>query len=121
MPPPTISLARRFALIHEMWKPRIVAELNRQHVKLVKVMGEFVWHHHEAEDELFLVWKGRLAIDLRDGRLELGEDELAVIPAGVEHRPVAAEGAQIVLLEPASTINTGNVVGERTVSRPEWL
>jgi mannose-6-phosphate isomerase-like protein (cupin superfamily) len=110
-----INLAQKFALIEDHWNPRIAGELNDSHVKLVKLKGEFVWHHHEVEDELFLVIKGRLTIRLRDGDLELEPGEMVIIPHGVEHQPVANEEVEVLLLEPASTLNTGNVQGDRTV------
>ncbi len=111
-----VNLAEKFRLFDEYWSPRVAGELNDAHVKLVKVKGEFVWHHHDNEDELFLVVKGRLTIRLRDKDVELGEGEFVIIPKGVEHLPVAAEEAHIVLLEPKSTLNTGNVRNERTVA-----
>ncbi|HEX9245720.1 MAG TPA: cupin domain-containing protein [bacterium] len=111
-----INLSRKFSLFRDYWSPKIVGELNDAYVKLVKVKGEFVWHHHEAEDELFLVVKGRLLIRLRDRDLHLSAGELAIIPRGVEHRPVAEEEAHILLLEPKSTLNTGNITNERTVA-----
>ena len=95
-----INLAGKFSLFHEHWSPKIVAELNGSYVKLAKLKGEFVWHRHEAEDELFLVVKGRLIIRLRDGDLVLREGELAVIPRGVEHLPVADEEVHVLLVEP---------------------
>src|SRR6059058_6404049 len=101
----SVNLAQKFALFDDYWSPKIAGELNDAYVKLVKVKGEFVWHHHEREDELFLVLKGRLRIELRDGPLDLQEGELAVIPRGVEHRPVAAEEAHVLLLEPKTTVN----------------
>src|SRR5207302_4149807 len=101
--------------------PKIVGELNDAYVKLVKVKGEFVWHHHEAEDELFLVVKGRLRIRLRDRDLHLNTGELAIISRGVEHQPVAEDEAHILLLEPKSTLNTGNVTNERTVAKLERI
>jgi mannose-6-phosphate isomerase-like protein (cupin superfamily) len=113
-----VNLAEKLALFSEPWSPRIVAELNGQHVKLVKLKGEFVWHHHESEDELFLVLRGALAIHLRDRVVHLGEGELFVVPKGVEHKPVADDEAHVLLLEPASTLNTGNVRSERTVDAP---
>jgi mannose-6-phosphate isomerase-like protein (cupin superfamily) len=119
--PQPIRLADKFAQIREPWQPRIVAELNGQHVKLAKLRGEFVWHHHVDEDELFLVIAGRLRIELRDGALELGPGEMAVIPRGVEHRPVAEEEAHVLLFEPAGTLNTGAAGGPRTVAAPEWI
>lgn len=116
-----IRLAEKFARIREPWQPRIVAELNGQHIKLAKLRGEFIWHSHPREDELFLVVAGRLRIELRDGALELGPGEMAVIPRGVEHRPVAPEEAQVLLFEPAGTLNTGDAGGARTVPAPEWI
>ena len=115
-----VNLHSKLDRIHETWKPQIIAELNDAYVKLVKVKGEFVWHHHEREDELFLVLKGRLRIELRDGPLDLREGELAVIPRGVEHRPVAAEEAHVLLLEPKTTVNTGQVRSDRTIEA-EWI
>jgi mannose-6-phosphate isomerase-like protein (cupin superfamily) len=110
-----VNLAEKFKKFDELWRPKIVGELNDFHVKLVKVKGEFVWHHHEVEDELFLVVKGRLLIRLRDREIWLGEGEFAIIPHGVEHMPYAEEETHILLLEPATTLNTGNVQSERTV------
>lgn len=115
-----VNLEEKFALFDERWKPKIVGALNDFHVKLVKVKGEFVWHAHEAEDEMFLVVKGRLGIQLRDGKIDLNEGEFAIVPRGVEHRPVATEETHVLLLEPKSTVNTGNAPGERTVE-PEWI
>lgn len=118
--PEVISLRDKFAQFDEQWRPYNVAALNGQVVKLAKLKGEFVWHHHEAEDELFLVVKGRLKIELRDGDLWLEAGEFAVIPRGVEHRPVAAEECHVLLLEPAGTLNTGNVRSDHTVE-DAWL
>ncbi len=118
MPQP-FALEEKFALIHEYWQPRIVGELNGQQVKLAKLLGEFVWHHHEAEDELFLVHRGRLRMEFRDRVVELGPGEVIIIPRGVEHRPIADELVEVVLFEPAATRNTGQHVNERTVeARP---
>ena len=111
-----INLGEKFELFDDYWSPKIAAELNGQQVKLVKLKGEFVWHRHEAEDELFLVVKGRLLIRFRDREVWLGEGELIVIPAGVEHLPVAPEEAHVLLFEPASTLNTGDAGGARTVA-----
>jgi mannose-6-phosphate isomerase-like protein (cupin superfamily) len=113
-----IDLREKFAAIDEHWSPRIVAELNGQHVKLVKFRGEFVWHHHDREDELFLVHRGRFRMEFRDHTVDLGPGEMIVVPRGVEHRPVADEEVEVVLFEPAGTLNTGNVIGERTVHEP---
>ena len=104
-----INLKEKLAAVHEHWRPRIVAELNGQEVKVVKVKGEFVWHQHHNEDEMFLVLGGVLRIDFRDGSVELGPGELVVVPRGVEHRPVAEEEVELLLFEPADLLNTGNV------------
>jgi mannose-6-phosphate isomerase-like protein (cupin superfamily) len=114
-----VNLAEKFSRIHEFWKPYIAAELNGQLVKLDKLKGEFLWHHHEQEDEMFLVVKGRFRIEFRQKIVWLEEGEFIVVPRGVEHRPVADEEAWILLFEPASTLNTGNVVNERTLSELE--
>lgn len=121
MSPDKINLAEKFARFSEHWSPKIVAELNGQHVKLVKLRGEFVWHHHEHEDELFFVVRGSFRMEFRDRSVELREGELIVIPRGVEHRPVANEEACVLLFEPASTVNTGSAGGERTVTQLERL
>lgn len=114
-----VSLAEKFASFQEFWSPRIVGELNDAYVKLVKVKGEFVWHHHEQEDELFLVVKGRLLIQFRDRDVWLDEGEFIIVPRGVEHKPVAEDEAHILLFEPRTTLNTGNVRNERTTSELE--
>ncbi len=111
-----MNLAQRFALVDEHWSPKIAGELNGQHVKLVKILGEFVWHHHDEEDELFLAVKGRFRMEYRDREVWVEEGEFIVVPRGVEHRPVAEEEAHVLLFEPASTLNTGNVRNERTVA-----
>lgn len=116
-----ISLADKFMRISDFWNPKIAAELNDNYVKLVKVKGEFVWHKHDTEDELFLVVKGRLLIKLRDRDLWLNEGELAVIPKGVVHCPVAEDEVHMLLLEPKTTVNTGDVTNERTVAANEWV
>ncbi len=116
-----VNLERAFARFSDHWSPKIVGDVNDFHVKLVKLKGEFVWHHHEREDELFLVWRGRLRIRFRDGDVVVNEGEFVVVPRGVEHCPVADEEVHVLLLEPGSTRNTGNVVGERTVAAPERL
>ncbi len=110
-----VNLADAFDRFEERWSPRIVGELNGQHVKLAKLEGPFVWHRHENEDELFLVVKGRLVIELRDGAVTLDAGEFVVIPRGVEHRPVAEEEVHLLLFEPAGTLNTGDIENERTV------
>jgi mannose-6-phosphate isomerase-like protein (cupin superfamily) len=116
-----IDLREKFAAIDEHWSPRIVAELNGQQVKLVKFRGEFVWHHHDHEDELFLVHRGSFRMEFRDHTVDLGPDEMIVVPRGVEHRPVADDEVEVVLFEPAGTLNTGNVIDERTVREPARL
>jgi mannose-6-phosphate isomerase-like protein (cupin superfamily) len=109
-----ISLAEKLSQFSDHWNPRIIGELNGQHVKLVKFQGEFVWHHHEHEDELFLVVRGQFHMDFRDRAVTLREGEMIVVPRGVEHRPVADEEVAVLLFEPASTLNTGNVQDTRT-------
>lgn len=116
-----ISLAEKLALLSAHWDPKIIAELNGQHVKLVKILGEFVWHHHEHEDELFLVLRGSFRMEYRDRRVELREGDMVVVPRGVEHRPVAEHECSILLFEPAGTLNTGNAGGDLTKSRPGWI
>jgi mannose-6-phosphate isomerase-like protein (cupin superfamily) len=111
-----VNLIEKFGLFHDHYHPKVVGELNDHQVKVVKLLGEFVWHHHEKEDELFLVVRGRMRMGLRSGDIELSEGELFIVPRGVEHKPSAQEECWIVLIEPGSTLNTGNVVGERTVT-----
>ena len=115
-----VKIAEKFNLFQEYWSPRIVGELNDSCVKLAKLKGEFVWHQHGNEDELFLVIKGKLCIKLRDGEVWLKEGEFVIIPRGVEHCPAAEEEVQVLLLEPKSTINTGDVQNERTVGA-QWI
>jgi mannose-6-phosphate isomerase-like protein (cupin superfamily) len=110
-----VNLGEKLALFHDHWSPKIAGEVNDSYVKLVKLQGEFVWHHHEKEDELFLVLHGHLVIKLRDGDIHLDPGEFAIIPHGVEHMPVADEEVHLMLLEPKSTLNTGNISNERTV------
>jgi mannose-6-phosphate isomerase-like protein (cupin superfamily) len=114
--PQKVNLAEKLSLFSEYWSPKIVGELNGQHVKLVKLQGEFVWHHHDEEDELFLVVDGRFRMEFRDREVWLEEGEFIVVPRGVEHRPVAEEEVSVLLFEPASTLNTGNVRDEMTVA-----
>ncbi len=116
-----VNLAQKFSRIQEYWSPKIVGEVNGFQVKLVRLKGEFVWHQHEHEDELFLVVRGRLLIRLRDAEIALEEGEFFIVPRGVEHLPVAEEEAHVLLFEPASTLNTGNVQDARTVSDPERI
>ncbi|HVB24633.1 MAG TPA: cupin domain-containing protein [Ktedonobacteraceae bacterium] len=117
----TVNLAEKFGLFQDYWSPKIAGELNDLYLKLVKLKGEFVWHHHEHEDELFLVVKGRLLIKLRDRDIWLGAGEFVVIPKGIEHMPVAAEEVHVLLLEPKTTLNTGNIENERTVADEQWI
>ena len=110
-----VNLNQKFNLFQDYWSPKIAGELNDSYVKLAKLKGEFVWHHHETEDELFLVVKGKLLIKLRDRDIWLQEGEFVIIPKGVEHLPIAEEEAHVILLEPKTTLNTGNLQNERTV------
>lgn len=111
-----VNLAEKFAQFDTYWDPKIVGELNGQHVKLVKLLGEFLWHHHDNEDEMFLVVKGKLLLKFKDEDVELNEGEFYIIPRGVEHMPVAEEEVHVLLFEPISTLNTGNEISEKTVS-----
>jgi mannose-6-phosphate isomerase-like protein (cupin superfamily) len=116
-----INLASKLSLFSEHWSPKVVAELNGQQVKLVKFKGEFLWHQHENEDELFLVVRGRLRMEFRDRQVWLEPGELIVVPQGIEHRPCADEEAQVLLFEPATTLNTGNIINERTLRELQHL
>jgi mannose-6-phosphate isomerase-like protein (cupin superfamily) len=116
-----VNIAEKLSLFDEQWSPKIVGELNGQHVKLVKLSGEFVWHHHDDEDEMFLVVDGRFRMEFRDREVWIEEGEFIVVPRGVEHRPVAEEEASVMLFEPASTLNTGNVTGSMTVAKLERI
>lgn len=115
-----INIAKKFDLFTEHWSPKIAGELNDSYVKLAKVQGEFIWHHHDNEDELFFVVKGMLTIKLRERDLTIREGEFVIIPRGVEHMPVAEEEVWIMMLEPKTTSNTGNITNERTVEA-EWV
>jgi len=117
----TVNVAAKLGSFQDLWSPKIVGELNDSYVKLAKLRGEFLWHHHDEEDELFFVVKGQLLIRLRDQDLWVNEGELVIIPRGVEHLPVAEEEVHILLIEPKSTLNTGNVLNERTVRELERL
>ncbi len=117
----TVNLTERFSKIQDYWNPRVAGELNDFAVKLVKLKGEFVWHHHDVEDELFLVIKGTLRIRLRDREELVHAGEFLIVPHGVEHQPVAEEEVHLVLLEPKSTLNTGNITNERTVRHLEHI
>lgn len=116
-----VNLQQKLASFADHWSPKVVGELNGQQVKLVKFQGPFHWHHHDDEDELFLVVKGRFRMELRDGDIWLEEGEFLVVPRGVEHRPVAEEEVHVLLFEPATTLNTGNVENERTVRELERI
>ena len=116
-----VNLAEKLIGFSDFWSPKIIGELNDSFVKLVKLKGEFVWHHHETEDELFLVVKGKLLIRLRDRDIELEEGEFVIIPRGVDHLPVADDEVHVLLLEPKTTLNTGNVASERTVAELERI
>src|SRR5881398_719584 len=116
-----VNLSEKFARFTEQWKPKVVGDLNGQQVKLVKFQGPFVWHHHDHEDELFLVVKGRFRMEYPDRHVWLEEGEFLIVPRGVEHRPVAEEEVGVLLFEPAGTRNTGNVEDERTVPEPERI
>src|SRR5437879_67808 len=116
-----VNLSEKFARFTEQWQPKIVGELNGQQVKLVKFQGPFVWHHHDSEDELFLVVTGCFGMEFRDRHVWLEESEFLIVPRGVEHRPVGEEEAHVLLFEPASTLNTGNVQNERTVADLERI
>src|SRR5262245_64228930 len=116
-----VDLAETFARFKDPWSPKIVGELNGQLVKLVRLQGEFVWHHHDHEDEMFLVVAGEFRMELRDRNVSLRAGQFLIVPRGVEHRPVAEREAQVLLFEPATTLNTGNVRNERTLDRLERL
>ncbi len=118
---PVVNLAEKFARVDDHWHPRIVGALNGQHVKVAKLLGAFDWHKHDEEDELFLVVRGTLRMELRSGDVTIGEGEFFIVPRGVEHRPVADSEVHVVLFEPAGTRNTGNVTTERTRERLDWL
>lgn len=109
-----VNIREKLNLIHDHWNPRIIGELNGQHVKAVKIKGEFMFHHHENEDELFLVIKGKLKMEFRDKTVEINEGEFLIVPKMVEHKPIAGEEVEMLLFEPASTLNTGNLENERT-------
>ena len=116
-----VDLDEKFALFNDCWSPKIVGELNGQYVKLAKLKGEFLWHNHAEEDELFLVVKGELIIRLRDQEVSLKEGQFFIIPRGVEHLPVAKEECHVLLFEPKSVLNTGDKLNEKTVASLEWV
>ena len=113
--PSKVNISEKLALFDEHWSPKLLGRVNETDIKVVKLQGEFVWHHHEVEDELFLVLKGRLLMQFRDREEWIEAGEFIVVPRGVEHRPVAPEEVHLMLIEPRGTVNTGNVVNERTV------
>ena len=116
-----INLAQKLSRFADHWSPKIIAELNGQHVKLVKFQGPFVWHRHEHEDELFYVVRGEFRMEFRDRTVALQAGDLLVVPRGTEHRPVADREVEVMLFEPASTVNTGSAGGDKTVARPDWI
>jgi mannose-6-phosphate isomerase-like protein (cupin superfamily) len=116
-----VNLQDKLAKISEHWSPKIVAQMNDYHFKVVNVQGEFVWHDHPETDEVFIVLKGQLEIQFRDGSVVLNEGEMFVVPKGVEHKPVAEEECHIMLVEPAGTVNTGDVVDEKTAPNDVWI
>ncbi|MCM3025862.1 cupin domain-containing protein [Bacillus safensis] len=115
------NVQEKFLQINDYWNPRISGELNDSYIKMVKIKGEFIWHHHDDEDEMFFVCKGKLVIRFRDSEITLNEGEFIVIPKGIEHQPIAEEEVHLLLIEPKTTLNTGNVINERTVSIPERI
>lgn len=117
----SINLDEKFAKFSELWSPKVVGRLNDMHIKIAKVQGAFVWHAHADTDEMFMVHKGILTIRYRDHAVTLGPGEIHVVPKGVEHLPVAPEECQIIMIEPAGTLNTGDAGGERTVAEPSWI
>lgn len=116
-----VNLSEKFSLFTDYYNPRIIGALNNQHVKLAKLKGDFVWHKHDVEDELFLVIKGKLKIEFRDRTEEINEGEFIIVPHGVEHKPVAVDEVHVLLFEPATTLNTGNVQNEMTKKDLEKL
>ena len=116
-----VNLTEKFSQITDQWDPKIIAQLNNYHLKIAKIQGEFVWHSHPETDEVFLVVNGFLVIHLRDRKLNLNPGELCVIPRGVEHKPAADDECQILMVEPAGTLNTGDAGGERTVEETAWI
>ena len=117
----SVNLQDKFSKFSEHWSPKIIAQMNNYQFKLAKVQGEFIWHDHEETDEVFLVVKGQLKIHLRDGAVTLNEGEIFVVPKGVEHKPEAEQECHILLVEPAGTVNTGDVVDEKTAPSDVWI
>lgn len=116
-----VNIAEKFVMFSKYWDPKIVGSLNGQHVKLVKFKGPFVWHHHDVEDEMFFVVKGSFTMHLRDRSVGIREGEFIIVPRGVDHKPEAESEVHVMLFEPASTVNTGNAPGEKTIASPEWI
>jgi len=116
-----VNIPEKLMKFSKHWSPRIIAQMNDYHFKIVKVQGEFVWHDHPETDEVFIVLKGQLEIQFRDGDVVLNEGEMFVVPQGLEHKPVAEHECHILLVEPVGTVNTGNVVNERTASNDVWI
>ncbi len=117
----TINIANKLSLFNEHWSPRIIAQMNDYHLKLAKIQGEFIWHSHPDTDEVFIVIKGEMRIEFRDFHTKLSEGDLCVVPRGIEHKPVAKDDCQIMLIEPIGTVNTGDTVGERTKTEEIWI
>jgi len=117
----SINLQDKLTKLSEIWSPKIIAQMNNYHFKIVKVQGEFVWHDHPETDEVFIVLKGQLEIQFRNGKVFLNEGEMFVVPKGLEHNPVAENECHIMLVEPAGTVNTGDIVGERTAPNGVWI
>ncbi len=116
-----VNITEKLSLIHDHWNPRIAGELNGQHVRLVKFQGEFIWHKHDHEDEMFFVLDGEFKMELRDQTILVKKNEFLIVPRGIEHRPVAEYEVSVMLFEPASTLNTGNIVNERTRENPDKI
>jgi mannose-6-phosphate isomerase-like protein (cupin superfamily) len=116
-----VNFSEKLTLFSEQWSPKIIAQMNDYHFKVAKVHGEFVWHDHPETDEVFLVLHGQLEIQFRDGKVRLNEGEMFVVPKGVEHKPVAEQECHILLIEPAGTVNTGDVVSDRTAANNVWI
>jgi mannose-6-phosphate isomerase-like protein (cupin superfamily) len=116
-----INIAEKFSLFSEIWVPKIIAELNNDYIKLDKFRGEFLWHKHDEEDELFLVVKGNITVKLRDGDVHVSEGEFIVIPKGVEHKPTAEKEAHVVIIEPKNALNTGDVQDDMTLTKLDWI
>ncbi len=119
--PGTINLTEKFGKFSEHWSPKVIGQLNELHIKIAKIQGEFVWHSHEDTDELFMVHKGRLTIRYRDGEATLEPGDIHIVPKGVEHLPVAGDECEIIMIEPAGTLNTGNSNDTRKVEDPPWI